>query len=311
MTSFADLQQKNNELYDRLRARMFDFKRDEQSKKAFHREVEDFLAQVQSAGPTAKTIDEYEWLVQTTVNWHSALATVLGIPTDVVRVEPPQRLEGRAARLETTSVASQFQRLPIDLVIQVSRAALTDNEQSNSQAQWTDYIDQLTHLGYEVNRDNEQYVRAIFETSKKMFDLDRSYDYMRRVLFLSEKFVKSQKGQWDHVLWLGFLMELEQKGITTSDQTVCYLGDILEAFKGLYFSLQETRHIQESMDNIAEYTVDFLRDQKVAWDRGDWETLVQRAQDTGVRINQESRRYMENLAEAGKRLFFAQLGIKE
>ncbi len=51
------------------------------------------------------------------------------------------------------------------------------------------------------------------------------------------KFIEKQKGNWDHIGWENFLKGVQKKGLKVTEETSSYLGDMLEAAKGIYHTV--------------------------------------------------------------------------
>jgi len=57
---------------------------------------------------------------------------------------------------------------------------------------------------------------------------------LQQILSLTEKFVSSQKGEWEHDEWEGWLDKVGALGVELTDETKRNLGNILESCKHFY-----------------------------------------------------------------------------
>ncbi len=51
------------------------------------------------------------------------------------------------------------------------------------------------------------------------------------------EFIQRQKGSWDHNAWSNFLTTVQKTEREVTEETVSYLGEVLDSLKKTYFSL--------------------------------------------------------------------------
>ncbi len=51
------------------------------------------------------------------------------------------------------------------------------------------------------------------------------------------EFMQRQKGSWDHAAWSNFLSTVQKAELEVTEETISYLGEVLESLKKIYFSL--------------------------------------------------------------------------
>lgn len=57
---------------------------------------------------------------------------------------------------------------------------------------------------------------------------------------LAGLFVEKTQGEWNHAEWESFLVEVQKRNVELSEQTIKYIGEIMEATKNFYGSLLYT-----------------------------------------------------------------------
>lgn len=121
MASLPELRYTNQKLYEELRENFLELCQDEKKKESFVRKVGDFLEAVQEAEPRTRSINEYEWLNRTNVNWHSAITNTLGILMEIKTIPLPEHINSYEPALEAEPLAPEIERLPLAIAIGIAR----------------------------------------------------------------------------------------------------------------------------------------------------------------------------------------------
>lgn len=311
MNPLEQLREKDERLYARLQEHVNDLQEDARKKAVFQGEIMDFLASVKATGPEVRTIEEYHWLVEMAEKWQSSMMTVMGIPTETVQIPMPEHLQRHTQPRKVVPLAPELRRLPLALVVHVSRATAERLGGVSPQAQWMSFVQELAGLGYRVNEEHEKYLRAFFNITVQMVEFEKRVGYVKEALAICERFVSKQRGVWEHSQWVELILSLQQRGLRTSGNALSYYGDILEAMKGLYLTMHGTLRLNQSLNEIIERAVTFLQEHNMEWDHSAWEGFLRDLREgAGTELSDEVQTYIGSLLEAAKHLYLAQMGIK-
>ncbi|MCG6553661.1 MAG: hypothetical protein L7F77_15155 [Candidatus Magnetominusculus sp. LBB02] len=103
---------------------------------------------------------------------------------------------------------------------------------------WTDFLDNISKTGVEVNAEVKAYLGTLLESMKKYYAAASATDgltaTMKAIAENTVSFLNKTKGSWDHAGWETYLKDMQKKGAELSDETVKYLGSVLEISKELY-----------------------------------------------------------------------------
>lgn len=308
MASLPELKRMNKILYDELRENLLALRQDEKKRAAFVGKVSDFLETVHEAGRQTRSVDEHKWLNSANVNWHSAITTVIGVPIKIKPMPLPERMSDYEQ--EVVPLAPEFQRLPLEVAIELARKAVAKTPSSSAREQLQEYIAELQRIGYRVDERYSEYFKSMLVATKNILDVQKKIDVVKDILEASEHFVIEQQGIWGDQEWEKHLHVLAQKGFETSKEFLGYYGDVTESMKEIYSAAAKTRNANEVLNEITTHTVAFLADEKAVWDHSAWEDFLKDLQGLGLQWNQEQTTYLGNLLEAGKRLYLAAFGIK-
>ncbi|MCI4625114.1 MAG: hypothetical protein L3V56_04040, partial [Candidatus Magnetoovum sp. WYHC-5] len=67
---------------------------------------------------------------------------------------------------------------------------------------------------------------------------------------MAAEFIRSKSGQWEHVEWLIFLKEIQQRTGYISHSEKSYLGLLLESLKVLYVSLNHMNEVNSAISDV-------------------------------------------------------------
>lgn len=306
MSTITQIKRRHEALYEELVDNLSALKEDTKKAITFSENVKQLLDDIRLAAVDVRTIEDYEWLNQTTVNWQAALSTILELPTDVQEIPLPQQVQGyaRGSRGQM-EVTGRFKDL-----IHLTQEFVDRHKGVWASADWLNYFQELQKGGFELSDEYRRYYELIIETTKTMIGLERPVQRLKEVVTLSEEFVEKQKGIWEHPSWLNFLLDIQRHGLGASNDLIDYYGELLEAMKGLYCTLERTRGMEIRMSDIIDRLMTFFEDHQGIWDQAAWEKLVNDIRQKEVHLTDEAEAYVGHVLEALKRLHLAQLGRK-
>jgi len=117
---------------------------------------------------------------------------------------------------------------------------------------------------------------------------------------LASDFVTSQKGIWDHNAWVGFLSDVQQKGIEISAEMQSKLGDLLEAVKEYQMAVFSTEDIEKAMSTLLNESLAFIQRQKGVWGHAEWEDFVRTMQQNTRTWSEGMEAYLGGVLESLK-----------
>ncbi len=107
--------------------------------------------------------------------------------------------------------------------------------------EWMAFLSDLQKRGIDMTDETQSYLGSILEAMKKLYvpltgteNIENIEKTMKDITNLTIQFVKKNKGVWDHAGWEKFLKDVQKKGLNLTEETVSYLGGVLEATKELY-----------------------------------------------------------------------------
>ncbi|MCG6553418.1 MAG: hypothetical protein L7F77_13930 [Candidatus Magnetominusculus sp. LBB02] len=124
-----------------------------------------------------------------------------------------------------------------------------------------------------------------------------------KILNLAGDFVQRQKGMWDHAAWLGFLEEVQKKGIELTGEMERYLGLVLETMKKVYNASTNMDGIKNVMMEMASQTADFVKKTRGAWNQTDGEVFLKELRQKGLTLNEDMMSYFGGVLEAVKGVY--------
>ncbi|MBF0318956.1 MAG: hypothetical protein HQL01_04005 [Nitrospirae bacterium] len=124
-----------------------------------------------------------------------------------------------------------------------------------------------------------------------------------RLLKLANDFVERQKGTWDHAAWLGFLEEVQKKGIEMTSDMERYIGLVLETLKKVYNASTNVSGIRNVMIEMSEHTAGFVKNTRGVWNQSDGENFLKDLRQKGLNLNEEMMSYYGGVLEAVKGIY--------
>ena len=103
---------------------------------------------------------------------------------------------------------------------------------------WTDFLSDTEKKGFEMTNELKSYLGTTVESMKRFYSASSSTEgiatSLKSISDDSVKFIKKTNGMWNHSEWESFLKEIQKKGLSLSEETMRYTGNILESVKNLY-----------------------------------------------------------------------------
>ncbi|MBF0405311.1 MAG: hypothetical protein HQL00_15255 [Nitrospirae bacterium] len=125
-----------------------------------------------------------------------------------------------------------------------------------------------------------------------------------RLLTLAGDFVERQKGTWDHSAWLGFLEEVQKKGIELTSEMERYIGLVLETLKKVYnASTNNIDGIKNVMIEMSSQTAEFVKKTRGVWNQTDGEVFLKELRQKGINLNEDMMSYFGGVLEAVKGVY--------
>lgn len=120
---------------------------------------------------------------------------------------------------------------------------------------WTNFLSDAQTKGLKINQDIEGKLGATVETMRKYYSVVANPQGITNVLSdigtKTSEFIKKTNGNWDHNGWEKYVSDLRGKGHSLTDETLGYVGAILEASKQLYMHTpkddKKDAHVDEKM----------------------------------------------------------------
>ncbi|MBF0458031.1 MAG: hypothetical protein HQK99_09070 [Nitrospirae bacterium] len=103
---------------------------------------------------------------------------------------------------------------------------------------WTEFLSGIGKMGFDVDGEMKEYLGSLLESMKNYYSAASATDgitsAMKGIAENTVSFINKTKGSWDHSGWETYLKTMQKKGTELSDETVKYLGSVLETSKELY-----------------------------------------------------------------------------
>lgn len=116
---------------------------------------------------------------------------------------------------------------------------------------WNKFLADIQSKGLKLNQDIEGKLGLTLETMKKYYSAASNSHGITNTLndiwTKTSEFIKKTNGVWDHAAWEKYISDLKAKGHTLTDETIGYIGAILEASKELYVNIPESMKKAETI----------------------------------------------------------------
>jgi hypothetical protein len=123
---------------------------------------------------------------------------------------------------------------------------------------WNNFLTDVQAKGLKLNQDIEGKLGHTLETMRQYYTAATNSqgisDKLDDILAKTSEFIKKTNGLWDHKEWEKYLSDLKAKGLSLTDETVGYIGAMLEASKQLYINNPEFAKKTESKATVLDKT---------------------------------------------------------
>ncbi len=103
---------------------------------------------------------------------------------------------------------------------------------------WLEFVTDAQKKGLELNEEMKNTVGTAMDAMKTCYEsLTATKGIENAVSDISDhiiKFIKKNKGVWDHAEWEALLKDMQKMGLELNEETMSYVGNVLETAKGLY-----------------------------------------------------------------------------
>ncbi|KJR43521.1 hypothetical protein MCHI_000583 [Candidatus Magnetoovum chiemensis] len=103
---------------------------------------------------------------------------------------------------------------------------------------WLEFISEVQKKGFAISNDMQSNIGKFIESLKNIHNSMTSTSGIEKVMLgITDNitsFIKNNKGNWDHSAWEELVKDIQKKGVDLSDESKSYLGNVVEAAKGLY-----------------------------------------------------------------------------
>lgn len=169
---------------------------------------------------------------------------------------------------------------------------------------WEQLLTDIQKKGVTMTEEAVNSIGQMLESFKKVLT-SSSMDLHKfdEVAESSKEFVMKRKGKWNHDLWLGFLDDLQKKGIPRIEEIADSIGWVLESLRKIYFLSPQLKTPTESQEMKAselslqkeDKPLDLQKDQQkpkqgIAEERGsdDKKTVQKITEKESVTIEKEA-----------------------
>ncbi|MBF0540095.1 MAG: hypothetical protein HQK91_01410 [Nitrospirae bacterium] len=108
---------------------------------------------------------------------------------------------------------------------------------------WNNFLSDVQAKGLKLNQDIEGKLGYTLETMKQYYSVVTNSheinDTLDDIWAKTSEFIKKTNGVWDHAGWEKYISDIRAKGHSITDETIGYIGAVLEASKQLYMNNPE------------------------------------------------------------------------
>ncbi len=107
--------------------------------------------------------------------------------------------------------------------------------------EWLSFLKDVQKKGFELSDDIINYLGSVLDAMKNVYESTVAAKGARNVMsgIATEtiNFIKTTKGVWGHSEWESFLRSIQKTGINLTDESLAYLGGVLESVNKIYATL--------------------------------------------------------------------------
>ena len=124
-----------------------------------------------------------------------------------------------------------------DEIVKLAGDFVTQQKGAWDHSTWLTFLSTLKQKGYDVSEDMQAHVGQLLEAIKRFYLATASTRGIETALTTVAKdsvdFVKAHKAVWGHNEWEDFARHVQKNTLSLSEETMSYLGGILESLKAL------------------------------------------------------------------------------
>ena len=128
-----------------------------------------------------------------------------------------------------------------DKLVDLAAGFVTKQQGIWDHKSWQGFVSDTQKRGFDLTVEMQNNLGVTLEAFKKLYLASISVkgleNAMNGITTDGMNFVKQHKGVWGHAEWEGFINEIEKNSTNLSEETLAYLGNLVEAFKTLYFEV--------------------------------------------------------------------------
>ncbi len=103
---------------------------------------------------------------------------------------------------------------------------------------WVEFLTDIQKQGFELTDDVKDFIGSLLESMKKTYESITDTEGIEKVISkiskLTMDFIKKTNGIWGHSEWEMLLNDIQKEGINLTDETMAYIGGILESANKIY-----------------------------------------------------------------------------
>lgn len=126
-----------------------------------------------------------------------------------------------------------------DKLVNMATSFVTQQQGIWDHTSWQNFIADTQKRGYDLTVEMQDNLGVTLEAIKQLYLASISVkgveSAMNGLTTDGMNFVKQHKGIWGHTEWEGFVNDIQKNSSNLSDETLAYVGNLVEAFKTLYF----------------------------------------------------------------------------
>ncbi|MCP5016379.1 MAG: hypothetical protein GY938_14105 [Ketobacter sp.] len=126
-----------------------------------------------------------------------------------------------------------------DKLVDLATGFVTKQQGMWDHTSWQGFVSDTQKRGYDLSVEMQNNLGVTLEAIKQLYLASISVkgveSAMNGITTDGMNFVKQHKGIWSHAEWEGFIKDVEKNSTNLSEETLAYLGNVVEAFKTLYF----------------------------------------------------------------------------
>ena len=128
-----------------------------------------------------------------------------------------------------------------DKLVDMATSFVTQQQGIWDHTSWQNFIADTQKRGYDLTAEMQDNLGVTLEAIKQLYLATISVkgveNAMNGLTTDGMNFVKQNNGLWGHAEWENFVKDIQKNSTNVSDETLAYVGNLVEAFKTLYFEV--------------------------------------------------------------------------